>query len=255
MQGSIRYNLIFAAIMSVVCAVFVSWAAVSLKERQTRNAILDKYKNVLLAAGLATDDAMLTPEEIQSRFAPIEQTVVHLQTGEETDIEPLTFDQKKVTMALDSSEKAPRNRAGIQRIPHYALVYKLVEDGETSVIILPIEGIGLWSNMYGFLALDGDLKTVHGLTYYEHGETAGLGGEVSNPKWKALWIGRKAMDENLEPRITVIKGSAGPAAEDPYRVDGLSGATITSQAVTNMIHFWLGENGFRPYLRNLRHGC
>lgn len=254
MQGSVRYNLIFATIVCVVCAVFVSVSAVALRDKQQENATLDKYRNVLLAAGLAKDGEDLSAEEIETRFEPVEQVVIDLETGEETDIDPSSFDQRKAAMDPEQSEPAPPNAARVQRLPHHALVYRLVDNGETRALVLPIQGAGLWSTLYGFLALDGDLETIRGLTYYEQGETAGLGGEVDNPRWKALWPGRKVFDENLEPKIAVIKGEAGPPSEDPYRVDGLSGATITSRSVTNMLHFWLGDEGFGPFLRRQRHG-
>ena len=120
------------------------------------------------------------------------------------------------------------------------------------LVILPVSGMGLWSTLYGFVALDADLRTIRGLTFYEHGETPGLGGEVDNPRWKALWPGRRAFGADAEVRIEVIRGRAGPADVDPHRVDGLAGATMTGRGVTNMLRFWLGEHGFRPYLERLR---
>jgi Na+-transporting NADH:ubiquinone oxidoreductase subunit C len=112
--------------------------------------------------------------------------------------------------------------------------------------------MGLWSTLYGYLALEPDARTIQGLTFYKHGETPGLGGEVDNPRWKALWPGRLASDEDGTPKIAVVKGRAGSVSEDPYHVDGLSGATITSNGVTNLMHFWLGKNGFGPYLDKQR---
>jgi Na+-transporting NADH:ubiquinone oxidoreductase subunit C len=119
-------------------------------------------------------------------------------------------------------------------------------------LVLPIVGKGLWSTMYGYLALDKDTRTVRGITFYEHGETPGLGGEVDNPKWKSQWDGRKAYDDEWNPEIKVIKGQAGPAAENPYEVDGLSGATLTSRGVGNLVQFWLSEDGFKPFLEQFR---
>ena len=136
-------------------------------------------------------------------------------------------------------------------MPDDGLVYEVVKDDEVEAIILPIEGMGLWSTLYGYIALDADVNTIEGITFYEHGETPGLGGEVDNPRWKALWPGRKAFDERGNVKIQVKKGPAGPPSEDPYQVDGLSGATLTSRGVTNMLHFWLGEEGFGPYLDRL----
>ena len=84
------------------------------------------------------------------------------------------------------------------------------EAGDLEMVMVPIEGNGLWSTLYGFLALDADTRTVVGITFYEHKETPGLGGEVDNPRWKALWPGRKAfLDEGYAPKIEVIKGAAG----------------------------------------------
>jgi Na+-transporting NADH:ubiquinone oxidoreductase subunit C len=93
-----------------------------------------------------------------------------------------------------------------------------------------------------------------GITFYEHGETPGLGGEVDNPRWKALWKGRKAFDASGNPVIDVKKGVAGPADTDPYNVDGISGATITSRGVGALVRFWLGDDGFGPYLKAQRAG-
>ena len=138
------------------------------------------------------------------------------------------------------------------RLPNQALVFDVVQDGERKALILPIEGYGLWGTLYGYLALAPDTRTIVGITFYSHKETPGLGGEVDNPRWKALWPGRMAFNEGGVLSISVKKGAAGSAAEDPYNVDGLSGATITSRGVTNLLRFWLGESGFGPYLAKYR---
>ena len=256
MQGSVTYNLGFATAICVVCAIAVSSAAVALRERQDRNAALDKQRNVLIAAGLASDAEHLDAAEIQSRFGPIEQVVVRLETGEEVaDIDPLTYDQRKASGDPSASSAAPDNLALVKRVPDHAVVYRMRDEaGDLALLILPIEGKGLWSTLYGFIALDTDLNTVRGITFYEHKETPGLGGEVDNPRWKALWPGRQVFGPDGEPKLEVIRGLAGPAAEDPYRVDGLSGATMTSRGVTYLVDFWLGDEGFGPYLDRVRQG-
>ena len=137
-------------------------------------------------------------------------------------------------------------------MPDHALVY-LIKDGEqVTGVVVPIEGYGLWSTLYGYLALDADARTVRGITFYRHGETPGLGGEVDNPLWKADWVGRLAYNDKWQPALRVKKGIAGPPDTDPYEVDGLSGATITSNGVTSMVDFWLGRSGFGPYLAQFR---
>jgi len=253
MQRSASYSLIFATLVCFVCAVVVSLSAVSLKDLQDTNADLDKQKNVLIAAGLATEDEVLTAEEVAERFAPIESVVIDLETGEELeDVDPSGFDQLQRSMDPTTSRSAPENPARVQRLPNEALVYKMTDDQGLQLLILPVEGKGLWSTLYGFLALDRDLTTIRGITFYQHKETPGLGGEVDNPKWKGLWPGRKAFNENDELAIQVIRGQAGTAQDDPHRVDGLSGATMTSRGVSSLVRFWLGEHGFGTYVEKLK---
>ena len=157
----------------------------------------------------------------------------------------LTVQDRNMT---DLHSRAIKNRS------KYALVYIAIdEEGLLQQMILPVHGKGLWSTLYGFLALDSDMTTINGFAFYEHGETPGLGGEVDNPRWKAQWIGKKAFDKNWNIGIEVLKGKVIP--NDPkfqYRVDGLSGATITSRGVRDLLRYWLGENGFKPYLDRLR---
>ena len=251
---SVGYILAFAAAVSLVCGVLVSAAAVTLKERQRANAEIERKTNVLLAAGLVAPDEELTPAGVEERFGRVRGAVVDLETGAEVEgVDPATFDQQKAKLDPELGRSAPVNAAGIKRVPRYAVVYRVLdESGRTRMVVLPIEGLGLWSTLYGYVAIDADLETVRGLTYYRHGETPGLGGEVDNPRWKGLWPGRRAFSPDGEVMIEVIKGSAGPPDQDPYRVDGLSGATITSRGVTQMLRFWLGENGFGPFLERLR---
>lgn len=248
------YTVLFSGAISIVCGVLVSTAAVSLKERQEANATLEKRNNVLQAAGLTEPGENLPAEEVEELFSTIETVVVELQTGEAvSDVDAETFDQQDEASDPATSREAPENSAGVSRVPHRALVYEVRDpEGRLEMIILPVEGYGLWSTLYGFLALDADLNTIRGLTFYQHGETPGLGGEVDNPGWKALWPKRKVFDEDGRPRITVIKGKAREPELDPYKVDGLTGASITSRGVTHLIHFWLGENGFGPYLEKVR---
>lgn len=248
-QHSTSYIFMFAAGVCLVCSVLVSFAAVALRERQEANQLLDRKRSVLQASQMIQpEEGRVSPEEIRARFNTITTVVVDTTTGEVLeDMDPAAFDP-----AAAPRRPAPQNPAQVREIPEQAAVFQVMKDGAVDMIILPIQGTGLWGMMHGYIALDSDTRTVRGITFYEHIETPGLGGEVDNPRWKGRWPDRKIFDEDWNIRIEVIKGAAGAPPEDPHRVDGLSGATITSRGVTNMLHFWLGENGFGPYLEKFR---
>ncbi len=253
--NSTKYTLKFAAIVCIVCSLLVTGSAVLLKDRQDANATLDKQKKVVSVSGLMDDPDTASPEEISALFGSrIHARVIDLETGEYAeDIDVDAFDQQKAKSDPDLSKQAPKNPAQIPRVPLYAKVYEVTgEEGGIERVILPVEGKGLWSTLYGFLALERDADTVAGLIFYQHGETPGLGGEVDNPNWQAKWPGREAYDDNGNLVLRVIKGEAPAPDEAPHRVDGLAGATITSNGVTNLVQFWLGENGFKAYLDRVR---
>lgn len=247
------YTLLFATAICIVCGILVSSFAVSLEDLQDDNIALDKQKRVLEAVGKLQPGESIDEAQVAERFAPIEPVLIELASGDAVDGDTATFDQQRRARDPGTSTEAPDNLARVKRIPDQALLYEMRGDGgELEMIVLPIEGLGLWGTLYGFLALDADTTTVRGITYYQHKETPGLGGEVDNPNWKDNWPGRKAFDADGEVRLKVIKGFAPSAEEAPHRVDGLAGATITSNGVTNMLEFWLGENGFEPYLNRIR---
>jgi Na+-transporting NADH:ubiquinone oxidoreductase subunit C len=256
--NSTRYTIIFAAIVCVVCAALVSVTAVSLQPRQAANARLYMEKNVLVAAGLVQHGQSVSPREVEEFFqGQVRARLVLLETGELVTKERLDarrFDQRAARNDPATSRAAPENRAGVRRLPQYGLVYVVMKDDKVDQIVIPVEGLGMWGTIYGFMSLAPDGNTVRGLTYYEHKETPGLGGEISNPAWLARWQGRKGFDELDKPAITIIKGKAGSPQADPLHVDGLSGATVTSNAVTRLTQFWLGSDGYGPFLRKVREG-
>lgn len=240
--------------VSLACSIVVSGAAVGLRGIQNQNKMLDKQRNILEVSGLMVDESSVA----QLYASNIEPKIVDLSTGgyiPETQIDPATFNQRQAAKDPQTSTKlaADEDHAGIMRRSNFATVY-LVNDaqGELSRVILPMHGRGLWSTMYAFVAVAPDGNTVQGITYYEHGETPGLGGEIANPLWRAKFEGKKLYDENFEPALTVVKGQASPGSDS--EIDGLSGATLTSNGVRDTFEFWLGEQGFGSYLAKLRKG-
>lgn len=239
--------------LCIVCSVVVSTAAVALKPQQAANKARDLKRNILMAGGLYNPEL-----SVEEQFASIEARVVDLDTGMFLDdVDPSTFDQRKAAKDPSSSKalSGDEDLAKILRRENRATVY-LVNDesGALDRIILPIHGYGLWSTLYGFVALESDANTIVGLGFYEHGETPGLGGEVDNPNWKAKWPGKLAYKDG-EVAISILKGAVNPASVDAsWQVDGLSGATLTTKGVHNLVQYWLGDDGFAPLLGNIRGG-
>lgn len=259
MNDSIFKTFAVAAGVCVVCSVLVSVAATSLAPIQDANALLDRQKNVIKAAGLVERGEKLSAAQIAERFGKVEQVVVDLATGDvKTDVAPekLDLERQLKDPAQSTALSAAKDLAGIKAIPNETVVYLVRgDDGAVKTVALPIYGRGLWSTMYGFLALEGDLKTVASLSFYKHGETPGLGGEISNEAKMAKWTDKSAFDESGKPAVHFKKGTVSP--DDPnagYEVDGFSGATLTCDGVNRTVAFWLGENGFGPYLSKLKIG-
>lgn len=248
-----KKTVVVALLLCFVCSIAVATAAVVLKPIQTANKLLDKKSNIIQIANLQEEGQ--TVEEI---FQRIEAKVVDLQTGEYVDnINPATYDARAA--AVDPQQnvvlKPSEDTASIKRHAQYATVYLVKSaQGEVQKIILPVYGYGLWSTLYGFIALQGDINTIVGLGFYEHAETPGLGGEVDNPNWKSQWVGKKVYDSEGDVEISVVKNAATEGEKAKYQVDAISGATLTSNGVDNLLHFWLGEKGFGPYLQKLRQG-
>ena len=252
MGSNVGKTVFVAFALCLVCSVLVSSTAVSLKDKQALNAAMDMKKNVLSAAGMLDKDT-----DVNATFAKFETVIVDLQTGElVSDVDAQTYDQRAAAKSPEMSVKIPANEdiAGLSTRAKYGkvFVYKN-EAGEPETYIFHITSKGLWSTMYGFMALGSDLSTVKGFGYYAQGETPGLGGEVDNPNWKSQWVGKHVYDQDHNVALKLAKGSV--SASDPvagYRVDGLSGATITSNGVSVSMKYWFGDHGYGKFIDKVK---
>ncbi|WP_428774621.1 Na(+)-translocating NADH-quinone reductase subunit C [Vibrio sp.] len=248
-NDSIKNTLFVVITLSLVCSIIVSTAAVGLRDKQKANAALDKQTKILEVAGITEQGKV---PELYAQY--IEPKMVDFETGDFVEGNAATYDQRKAAKDPAQSVKltAEEDEAKIQRRANTGVVYLVKQDNAVSKVIVPIHGKGLWSMMYAFVAVETDGNTVSGITYYEQGETPGLGGEVENPAWRNQFVGKKLFDSNHKPAIKIVKGGA-PAGSE-HGVDALSGATLTSNGVQNTFDFWLGEMGFGPFLAKVRDG-
>jgi len=248
-RDSMQNTFIVATSVCVFWSVLVSTAAVVLRPAQEANKVEERKRNILLAAGLYDKN-----QPLDELFQQVEAKIVDLATGQymsESEVDPDQFDQRASAKDPEMSVPiAPENdKAKIKQREKYSFVYLVEKDGKLDQVVLPINGKGLWSTLYGFVSLGADMRTIRGITFYEHGETPGLGGEVTNDGWRAQWNGRLAFAADGEVKIEVIRGMVDPGQETAvHQVDGLAGATITSRGVSNLVQYWLGEDGFGPFL-------
>ncbi len=237
-----------ALALCVICSILVSAAAIGLRSKQAANKLQEKQRNILQVAGLLEEGADVD-QVYQTRIEP---RIIDLDTGGFSDaVDILTYDARLAARDPELSETLPPEEdiASIKQKAKYATIYlvKGLDDDLYETVIIPVHGYGLWSTLYGFLALKPDGDEIVGLQFYEHAETPGLGGEVDNPIWRAQWRGKELYDNDGDLEIEVVKtGSSGV-----HQIDGLAGATLTSRGVHNLVRYWAGENGFGPFLKKL----
>ena len=253
-NDSIGKTLLVVLVLCLVCSIVVAGSAVGLKPLQQEQRALDKQRNILAVAGLM-HDKMSADEVAEVYGSRVTPRLLDLKSGTMLEGDPGKFNQIQAlkdpqqSIELSSSE----DPAGIRRRSNMVEIY-LIKDEKQQVqeIVLPIYGNGLWSMMYAFVALDTDGRTIKGITYYDQGETPGLGGEVENPNWRAQFVGKRVVNDEGHPALKVMKGAAPQG--DLYAVDGLSGATLTANGVQHSFDFWMGELGFGPFLKQVREG-
>jgi Na+-transporting NADH:ubiquinone oxidoreductase subunit C len=233
--------IVVAVGVCLVCSILVSSAAVLLKPIQKQNEALGRQKEILKVAGLYQPGI-----DIVKTFQAIDMRYVDLQNGTYIDADVVP-EQSPVPIPDD------QDIAGIGESQRYLPVYLVRTNDTLDAVVLPLVGKGLWSTVHGFVALSADGNTVKAITFYDHAETPGLGGEISNPNWLAKWRGKNIVDSRGDMQLRVVKGRVDPASQQArYEVDGLSGATLTANGISNMIRYWLGEYGFGPYLARIR---
>ena len=255
MNESIVKTIGVAFAVCLICSLVVSASAVSLRDLQKENKLNDKRIKILQVADIYDPSI-----SIAVQFSELESKFIDFNTGlmmdEYNNFSIDEYDQIVVTKDPNLSSKVPTSEdiAIIKNRENVGKIYILRDEvGTIDKLVLPIRGYGLWGTLYGYISIEEDFNTVSGIEFYEHKETPGLGAEVDNPKWKAQWKGKKIYKDN-KVNLAVIKGKVEAGdSESSYKIDGLSGATITSRGVTNMVAYWFGESGYSSLLRELNY--
>ena len=255
MNESITKTIGVAFCVCLICSLVVSFSAVSLRDLQNENKLNDKRIKILQAADIYNPN-----EEIKDQFLKLETKFVNFETGKlmdtYMDFSLEEYDPIIATRDINLSSKVPTSEdiAVIKNRENIGKIFILRNDDYSiNKLILPIRGYGLWGTLYGYISIENDFNTIAGIEFYDHKETPGLGAEVDNPKWKNLWPG-KEIYQNGEVSLSVIKGKVDNNDKGAqYEIDGLSGATITSRGVTNMITYWFGESGYSKLFKELNY--
>jgi Na+-transporting NADH:ubiquinone oxidoreductase subunit C len=255
MNDSISKTLAVAFSVCLICSLVVSSSAVSLRDLQKENKLNDRRLKVLQVADIYDPEL-----SISEQFLQLESKFIDFDTGrvfsDYNNFNIDEYDQVKVTKDANLSKAIPASDdiAIIKNRENVGKIYILRDELENiEKLILPIRGYGLWGTLYGFIAIESDFNTVSGIEFYEHKETPGLGAEVDNPKWKTSWKGKKIYNNN-QVALEVIKGRVEDGdIMSMYKVDGLSGATITSRGVSNMVSYWFSDSGYANLLKELNY--
>lgn len=243
-EASTPKTFAVALAVAVCCAGLIAGTAVTLADRVQANKDRERMANILASAGLADADG-------------IEMRIVELESGRYVAAEELgpgTFEQSEAAADPERSVPIPHDAdlAKLERRERYAWVGLIREDGHLAQLILPVRGMGYGGMIEGFVVLDGDLRTVRSIRFIEHEETPGLGGDITSETWRDRWSGKRIYDASGRLQIEVVPEGANPRAPlFEHQVDGISGATITSESVSQLVRFWFGPWGFEPYLDRL----
>ncbi|HKK43434.1 MAG TPA: NADH:ubiquinone reductase (Na(+)-transporting) subunit C [Bacteroidales bacterium] len=221
-QFSNRYIFIFSSIMVILVATLLSLAATLLQPLQQKNLEIAKKKSMLLSIGVQS--TRQTTESLYDQH--IKSSFVLNSKGEEVP----GVNAFKVDLAIE--QKKPLDQ-------QYFPVFNAVTDDNENVVILPVQGKGLWGPIWGYVSLRSDMNTIYGVTFDHKGETPGLGAEISTPEFASMFPGKKIYDGDKFVSIGVIKGGAKPG--DPHSVDAISGGTLTSKGLQNMLYDCIGR--------------
>jgi Na+-transporting NADH:ubiquinone oxidoreductase subunit C len=255
-KDSPQYAILVVMITAVVCSSLVSAAVVMLRPIQLNNQMLDRSRNIMQLTGLLPLEQTVKDDQMLELYKSLDQRLIDIDAaGYNVEIDPNSFNIRRAVNDPELSVAIPtaQDLAKLGRRSRFAPVYLVWDEDTLDRLILPVRGNGMWSMLYGYIALEPDLNTISGMTFYEQNETPGLGDAITHPHWLEQWSGRQVYDFDGNPRFKVGEGIVPPgSATAGYEVDAITGATVTGKAVTSLMHYWFGPHGYQKFLTALR---
>ena len=255
-NDSPRKAILVVLLTAIICSTLVSAAVVILRPIQLNNQLLDRSRNIMALTGLLPADEVPDDEEMLELFKSLDTRMVDIDEGRFDDTQDVnTFNMRRAVNdpELGSPVPSAEDSASIGRRSRYAPVYMVWDGADLERLILPVRGAGMWSMLYGYIALEPDFSTISGMAFYEQNETPGLGDQITHQHWLDLWQGKQIYDQRGELRFNVSEGVVEPGSvHAPYQVDALTGATVTGNAVTGLVRYWFGPHGYSTLLENLK---
>lgn len=244
MRGN-AYTFTFMAVVCVGCALLVAGTASLLKETQDRAERIDGYKNVLLASGLVKRGQAITPDEVEKMY---KDRIGGLMVGGDGKVVGDSANNMRAEDVHKQDKVLPGVPGYVKDEDRQYPLYVVKDGDKVQAYVIPVWGQGLWSALYGYLSLDADGKTIKNLVFYKEGETPGLGKRITEPWFQEQFEGKQYLGPDGKVTFTVGRPSQ-TKNENPNAVNGISGSTITSRGVGNMIVKMM--NRYAPYFEKV----
>ncbi len=235
MRQSNGYIIMYATILTVVCGVLLAVASEGLKPRQQANIELEQKRSILstvFTLEKGADVAGIYEKRVKSYVVKADGSVVEGKKAEDIAI-------------VDEYKKPVDQRL----LPVYEIASE-TDPSKAEFYVLPVYGYGLWNNIWGFVSLKEDLNTINGVRYEHAGETPGLGARIATEEVQQRYVGKQIFDNAKIVSVQMMKGEGNDFSDNPHKVDGMSGATITAKGLNNMLLDYL--KGYENFLKSKR---
>ena len=240
-------TLLVAFLVSAVCALLVTGATVILRPIQQANRAAEQQMRLeaLISAIPGMSEVLAEAEG-----GALSTVIVNLKKAAASDIPATDLPTALEDPANWTALTTEQDLASIGTRPDLVQAFFLRSGDEISLVVLPVYGVGHGGMIEAMVALRGDMNTIAGLTVTSQVETPGLGARIEEPAWQASFAGKSLRDDSGTLRFGVARGHA----TSEYEVDGITGATRTSNAIQRIVRFWMGPDGYGPLLDAIARG-